>query len=371
MSGYLDIRDNLRDDERRQRDEVRLNALQEQIEELRLALQENNSRHAQAEEGHKALEAALARVEARLVALRTEAQGATDALHRDATRVKGAVEGLEAQLGELTRPIPSLQAQVAEVANQVRTKFQELQRDEHRFDELGARIDRLPPLIDRGAEIARGAREQVETIRGEIRAVAEDVQRVSDAVGIAEQDARRRVGDVFARVDETNARLDALRDELPPLDVQIDRVRHELHQALPRFDQLADADAALREEVERDATLNFDRHVQALARFDEVRDTIEERVRVVERLNDTRFGATMTRFTELEAADRALAGRITLLAVRLDELREQDTTIRLEMQRLEELRVRLRLEQAQQEAATLTERLARMRADLAAPEDDE
>jgi hypothetical protein len=31
----LDIRDNLRDDERRQREEARLNALQEQIDELR------------------------------------------------------------------------------------------------------------------------------------------------------------------------------------------------------------------------------------------------------------------------------------------------------------------------------------------------
>ncbi len=371
MSNYLDIRDGLRDDERRRRDEGRLSALQEQIEELRLALQESNSRHAKAEEGRKALEAAIARVEARLAAARVEAQGATDALHLDATRVKQTIEELDARIGQLTTPIPTLQAQVVEVANQVRTKFQELQRDEHRFDELGARIDRLPPLIDRAAEIARGVRDQLEAVRGEIREVEGAAQRVADVVGIVEQDARRRVGDVFARVDETNARIDALRDELPPLDVQIDRVRHELHQALPRFDQLAAADATLREEVERDAALNFDRHTQALARFDEVRDTIEERVRVVERLNDTRFGATMTRFTELEEADRALAGRITLLAVRLDELREQDTTIRLEMQRLEELRVRLRLEQAQQEAATLTERLARMRADLAAQDDDE
>lgn len=371
MSGFLDIRDNLRDDERRQRDEVRLHGLQEQIDALRLALQESNSRHLRAEESHKALEAALARVEARLAAQRTEAQGATDALHLDATRIKQTIEELDARLTTLTRPIPDLQAQQADLANQVRTKFQELQRDEHRFEELGARIDRLPPLIDRGVEIARGVREELEAVRREIRGAEGAAQRATDAVGLVEQDTRRRVGEIFARLDETNARLDALRDELPPLDVQIDRVRHELHQVLPRFDELAAVDAALREELERDTSLNFERHVQTQSRVDEARDHLDERVRVVERLNDTRFSSTMMRFSDLEAADQSLAHRLTLLAVRLDQSRDEDTTIRLEMQRLEELRVRLRLEQAQQEAATLQARLAQMRAEIAARNEDE
>ena len=51
----LDIRDNLRDDERRQREEARLNALQEQIDELRLLLREGNSRHGKVEEAQAAL----------------------------------------------------------------------------------------------------------------------------------------------------------------------------------------------------------------------------------------------------------------------------------------------------------------------------
>jgi hypothetical protein len=97
---------------------------------------------------------------------------------------------------------------------------------------------------------------------------------------------------------------------------------------------------------------------------DEVREALEERIRLVERLNDTRFSSSMARFAELEEADRAIGHRITLLSVRLDELRDQDALLRLEMRRLEEMRIRLRLEQAQQEAAAFGDRLAQLQAEL-------
>ncbi|MDP9372526.1 MAG: hypothetical protein M3Q65_08765 [Chloroflexota bacterium] len=360
----LDIRDGLRDEERRRRDEARLNALEEQIEALRVGLRESGGRQARAEEAHGALEAALERLEGRLDGARIEIEGLNHAREVDTTRLRQAIDGLDARLATLTRPIPDLQAQVAEAANQARAKFEELTQDQGRFDQLQVQIDRLPPQIDRATEIARGVRDQQDAVREMIEVVRGDMQRINDSVGIVEQDVRRRVRDALAKLEETDARIDALREELPPLNVQIDRVRHELHQTLPRFDVLEAADAALREEVERDAALDFDRHVQALARLDETREALEERVRLVERLGDTRFGATMARFTELEDADRALGHRITLLALRLDELRDQDAAIRAEMRQLEALRVRVRLEQAQQEAASFSQRLAELQASL-------
>jgi hypothetical protein len=127
----------------------------------------------------------------------------------------------------------------------------------------------------------------------------------------------------------------------------------------------------MQESIDRVASLDFDRHSQAIKRTDEVRETLEERIRIVERLNDTRFGSTMARFHELEDTDRAIGHRITLLAVRLDELRDQDSAIRLEMRRLEEMRIRVRLEQAQAEAHAFGERLAQIQSEFAGDEDDE
>src|SRR5262249_12787862 len=116
---------------------------------------------------------------------------------------------------------------------------------------------------------------------------------------------------------------------------------------------------------------SMDRHTQTTTQIDQARAAVEERLRLVERLNDTRFSSTLARFNEMEEADRAIGHRITLLAVRLDELRDQDAAIRVEVRRLEELRLRVRIEQAQQEAQIVTERLAQLQTELADDEEDE
>ena len=332
----VDIR-YLPDDERRQRDEARLKGLEAQVEQLRHLLNEGAGRQATTEVG----------------------------------RLRAEVEELDQRLSSAVVPIPHLQAQLSELGTQTRARFEELGEDRHRFGELQAQIDRLPPQVERSAEIARNARDEVATVRTEIDTIRKDWQKVGDSVGMVEQDVRRRVGDMATRVQETDERLDRLKDQLPPLEAEIVRVRQELHQALPKFDQFAKADVDLQEAIDRVAAIDFDRHTQTAKKVEEIREVLEERIKLVERLNDTRFGSTMARFKELEEADRAIGHRITLLAVRLDELRDQDATIRLEMRRLEEMRLRVRLEQAQQEAATFTERLAQMQAELNEYDDEE
>lgn len=325
----VDIR-YLPDDERRQRDEARLQGLEAQVEQLRLLINEGAGRLATADVG----------------------------------RLRAKVEELDQRLSAAVVPVPHLQAQITELGTQTRARFQELGQDRHRFGELQAQLDRLPPQAERSAEIARGARDEVAALRAEIDQIRKDWQKVGDSVGMVEQDVRRRVGELTMRVQETNERIDRLKDELPPLSAQIVSVRQELHQALPKFDQFAKADIDLQEAIDRAAALAFDRDKRTGEQVKELREALEERVRLVERLNDTRFGSTLARFNDLEEADRAIGHRITLLAVRLDELRDQDAAIRLEMRRLEEMRLRVRLEQAQQEAATFGERLAQIEAEL-------
>jgi len=367
----LDIRDSLRDDERRRRDEARLNELERQLEGLTHALREHGSRQNRVEEVHKGLEGAIAQLAGRLDTLRADALQANDARQLDVARLRQSLEELAEMLESSTRPLPDLKAQVSDLVNQVRGKFQELTRDEHRFDELQEQLDQIPPQIDRNAQVAYGVREDLGAARAEIAAVREEVQRAADATKLVEQDARRRVGEVITTVEAANARIDALRDELPPLDVQIDRVRHELHQALPRFEVLEDADRALREEVEHAEALHFERHGQALARLAEVREELAEQIHAVERLANTRFAATMARFNDLEEADRHLGHRLTMLAVRLEELHDEDAAIRREVRQLQELRLRLHLEQAQQEIAVVREHFAKVEAARAGRDDDD
>ena len=260
-------------------------------------------------------------------------------------------------------PIPNLQAQINDLTALVRAKFQELGEERHRFGELQAQIDRLPPQVERAMQIAREVRGELEAVRAEIDDSRADWRRTNDAVGIVEQDVRRRVGDLGVRVDQTNERIDALKDELPPLDVQIDRVRAELHGVLPKFDALTAVDAELREDIDQVGSYAQLRHDKTIAQAEATRTSGEERLRVIERLNDTRFTATMARFEELERADGSISHRLALMATRLDTLRDEDETLRGEMRRLEELRLRVRIEQAQQEVQIVTERLAQLQSD--------
>lgn len=359
MTGQLDIRDNLRDDERRRRDEARLRALELQVEELRHTFLEQTSKQTRVEERYKNYDVALAQLASQLDAQRADFAQANDARQLDTARLRQALEELAAKLESGTQPIPGLQAQVIDVANQLRTKLQEVLQDRHRFDDLRDQLNRLPPSIDRATEIAYAVRTEIATTHDEIEAVRGEVRRAIDATKIVEQESRRRFGEVNEAIDAVNVRIAALRDELPPLDVQIDRVRHELHQALPRFDELTAVDAELREELERLAAVDFEHHGQTLARVDEVRETLDGRIQAMERLSDTRFASAMARFTDLEEADRSIAHRLTLLAVRLEELRDADTMVRAEMRRLEEFRLQVHLDQAQQAVTLVKDYLAR------------
>ncbi len=366
----LDIRDNLRDDERRQREEARLNALQEQIDELRLLLREGHSRHGKVEEAQSALGEQIEGVGARIEGVRNEARGYNELRLVEMTRIRAEIEEVDQHFSKVVAPLPNLQAQITDLGSNIRARFQELGEERHRFSELQAQIDRLPPLVERSADVARGVREELVGIRAEIDEVRADWRKTGDAVGMVEQDLRRRSGDLGTRVDETNGRIDALKDELPPLDVQIDSVRAELHAALPKFDQMTKSNSELRQEIDRVAAISFDHHTKAIAKADESRVASEERLRLVERLNDTRFTSTLARFGELEETDRSIGHRITLLVVRLDELRDEDSATRVEVRRLEELRLRVRIEQAQQEVQVFTEYLAQLQEEIP-DEDDE
>lgn len=374
MTGQLDIRDNLRDDERRRRDEHRLRELEAAFEHLRHSFLDNASKQERIEELYRNYDVALAQMAARVDAQQYALAQANDARQLD-------IERLRQEVGELTvrseagiAPLPELQAQLADLLAHDRARTQELERYSLRHDTLTERVDQLPPRIDRAVEGARMVRDELETVRGLLESRGTEIQRAIDAVQVLEQESRRRFSDTAESVLAVNARIDVLKDEIPVLSVQLDRVRHELRQLIPRFEALEARDVETREAMDRAVAAGIDHHRQALAHVDGVRDAVEARVQGVERLNDTRFSATMSRFGTLEESDRSLAHRLALLMVRADELRDADRQIRMEVHKLEEVRLRVRYEQAQREIASMSDFLKKLAAAATAPpspEDDE
>lgn len=373
MTGQLDIRDNMRDDERRRRDEHRLRELEAAFEHLRHTFLDNVSKQARIEELYKNYDVALAQMAARLDTQHNAYMQANDARQLDIERLRQELEELTIRSEAGIAPLPELQAQIADLSAQERKRAQELSDEKRRLDALVERVDQLPARIDRSGDIARAVRDDLEAVRALVESRGTEIQRASDAVQILEQDARRRFSDVADSLQAVNARIDALKDELPLLNVQLDRLRHELRQFTPRFDGLEAADVETREQVDRAVVSASEQHRQALASVTAVHEAVEGRIQAVERLNDTRFSAAMSRFGTLEESDRSLAHRLALLMVRADELRDVDRQIRLEVHRLEEVRLRVRFEQAQREIASMSEFLKKLAvaATAPAPEEDD
>lgn len=371
MTGQLDIRDNLRDDERRRRDEHRLRALEAAVEHLRHSFLDNASKQERIEELYKNYDVALAQLAARADAQQQALLQANDARQLELARLRQEVEELTVRSAAGSARLPELQAQLADLLAHDRERAQALVEHGLRHDALVERVDQLPARIERAVDSARSLREELETVRGAIESRSAETQRAVDAVQVLEQDARRRFGGMGDSIQTVNARVDALKDELPVLGVQLDRLRHELHQLAPRFEALEAADVETREAVDRAVAAGIDHHRQALARLDDVRDAGEARVQAVERLNDTRFSATMSRFGTLEESDHSLAHRLALLMVRIDEGRDADRQLRMEVHRLEEVRLRVRFEQAQREISSMSEFLKKLAAAATLPPGEE
>src|SRR5215208_3905223 len=102
----------LRQDDERRRDEARLAAMQNQVDELRQAMREVLSRQGREEELLKHYESATAQNRLAIEQARQEMQQSAQARAIDETRTRQQIVDMDARVEDLTRPIRSLQAHV-------------------------------------------------------------------------------------------------------------------------------------------------------------------------------------------------------------------------------------------------------------------
>src|SRR5690606_25781546 len=117
----------------------------------------------------------------------------------------------------------------------------------------------------------------------------------------------------------------------------------------PSLEELRDADATLRQEMNRIQTQGVERHELLLERVEDMRGDVDARFADVRQALEQRHERLSERLDDLNEAYRELGFRITQLNGQLDELRLIDASVRRDLWLLNEQRVRLRLDQAQQE----------------------
>lgn len=339
----------LRQDDERRREEARLAALQNQVDELRQAMREVLSRQGREEELLKHYESATAQNRIAIEQLRQESQQSAQARALDENRTRQQVTDLEARLEDVTRPIRSLQAHVMELLEAARLKADDTSQYRQRDEELQTQIEHLSAHVDRTGVLIHQVRDSIDAVREETDGLRRDIVRAEDSIKIVDQDARRRVAEVAQSGETITARIDELRSDLGHLFDLIDDTRRSIVHIDPSLEELREADAAIRQEVSRVNSQGVERHELLLERVEDMRGDVDARFADIRLALEQRHERLAERIEDLNEAHRELGFRISQLSGQLDELRLVDAALRRDLWLLNEQRVRLRLDQAQQE----------------------
>jgi chromosome segregation ATPase len=339
----------LRQDDERRRDEARLVALQNQVDELRQALRDVLTRQAREEELLKHYESATAQNRIAVEQLRQESQQTAQARALDENRTRQQIADLDARIEDVGRPVRSLQAHVMELVEAARQKADDTAQYKQRDDELQAQIERLSAHVDRTGVLIHQVRDSVDAVREESDGLRRDIIRAEDSVKIVDQEARRRVTEVAQGGELATGRIDELRSDLGHLFDLIDDTRRSIVHVDPSLEELRDADAAMRQELTRMQAQGIERHDLLLERVEDMRGDIDARFADLRQALEQRYERLAERIEDLNEAHRELGFRLGQLSGQVDELRLVDSSVRRDLWLLNEQRVRLRLDQAQQE----------------------
>lgn len=339
----------MRQEDERRRDEARLAALQNQVDELRQAMREVLSRQGREEELLKHYESATAQNRLAIEQARQEMQQSAQARAIDETRTRQQIVDMDARVEDLTRPIRSLQAHVMELIEAARQKADDTSEYKQRDDALQAQIEHLSAHVDRTGVLIHQSRDSIAATREETDGLRRDIVRAEDSIKIVDQDARRRVADVAQAGETITARIDELRSDLGHLFDLIDDTRRSIVHIDPALEELRGADVAVRQELARVQAQGVERHELLQERVEDMRGDVDARFADVRLALEQRHERLAERIDGLNDAHRELGFRISQLAGQFDELRLVDAAVRRDVWLLNEQRVRLRLDQAQQE----------------------
>lgn len=338
-----------RQEDDRRRDEARILALQDQIDELRQTLRELTGRQSREEDQIKHYEGSAAQNRMAIDQFKQEVGQALQARALDETRTRQQLTDLETRIDDVARPVRGLQAHVAELIEAVRAKAEDTSQFKRRDDELQAQIDHVGASIDRSAVVSHQLRDSIDALRGEIDAMRRDIIRAEDSVKIVDQEARRRVTETAQEGANLASRIDELRSDIGHVFDLIDDTRRGIVHLDPAIEELRGANAVIKQDLTRFQAQAVERHEVMLDRVEDTRQEIDARFTDARAAQEQRFERLIERVEDLAEAHRDLGFRITSLGSQVDELRLTDHAIRRDSWVREEQRVRLRLEQAQEE----------------------
>jgi chromosome segregation ATPase len=355
MSSRPDLRDVVRDEERRRRDEAKIIALQQQIDEMRNLVRELTSRQTRNDDQFKNYELALAQLRTSAEQHRHEVAQSLQARQLEDGRVRQQLTELDARIEETGRPIRSIQAHITEIVETLRRGKDDSDDDLHRFEELRTLIEHVAAFSERNTNVIQVTREAVESLRAKQDETQRSLQLVEDSVKIAEQDFRRRIAEVDQDTHNLASRIEGFPAVFGQHEAMMEEIRESLVHIDPALEELASVDGQLHADIGRFVTQADERDELLSERIDEIRRQFDSQVRDIRQVAEQRSERVNQRVDALVDVDRELGYRLNVLELRIEEVRELYGKLRRELWHLHELRSRMRLDQAQAELEAVSD----------------
>lgn len=354
--GNVELRASVREEERRRRDEVMANSLQQQIDELRHLLREQAQRQQRLEEQVRQGDVQVGQVRVELDEVRQETSRTLQLRQLEDQRLRQMVSDLQARVDEPVRPLRNLQAQVNDALEQLRQQRDQLAQASKQGEALRAQIESLRGEIGRALDVARTVREALEVVQQAQTALGREAQKLSDQAHLIEQEARRRVATIEQQVENLSFRIEEVAAYRPHLDEMIRQTREEMQLFQPQIDTLVQKDRQQDQHMARIQTQAEERDTLMRERVEETREHLASEISAVSAALDEAVERLHQRISEWEEAQREVTGRLSTLAVQVTVLQQADEQLAESQWRSEERLLRLQLDQAQTAWEALLER---------------
>jgi chromosome segregation ATPase len=351
-----ELRNSLRDGERRRREEAQLVALQQQVDELRHALREQTTRQQRLEEQIRQSEAQVGQARLELDEARQEASRIFQLRQLEDQRLRDQVSDLQGRVDEPVRPLRNLQAHLTDVAEQVRLQREYAAQRERRIDDVQAQVEGFRGEVIRALDGTRQVREGIEVIQQAQAVQARETEKIGDQIRLVEQEMRRRFSEIDQQLTKLGAWIREVETHRPVLEEMIRQVRDEVRLLPPQIDELANKDKQTAEHVDRVNAQAEERDSLMRERLEDMREYLANQLHSVESALAEAAASLHERIGEWEAAQRDLSGRLGTLGIQITALSQADDRQVESLRRSEERLVRLNLEQAQEAWEALMER---------------
>ncbi len=319
-----DIITNVRDDERRKREESQMFNVQQQLDELRRQLREGMARQQWLEDALKQSESRTAQLQLSVDKQSQEVSQSLQVRQIEDQRLRKQIAELEAHAEEPLKPIKEMRAQIIELGERFRSSQGQATVSVQQMEAIQLQMREIAAQVGMLGEQQRQLTDGLHETGNAIIDNRQEVVRVSEAQRIEEQRLRRQ--DI-----ELQQGIESVRNEFGAVVARITQMEETRKRFVEEIDALASSLTTIHAEynkleelIERMNRDHGERYLAQQERIETVRLQLEADAADLRQVSDQRAERLSSRLQQLEDRLRTVEGDISLIPSQIEGLRQRD-----------------------------------------------